>query len=770
MNRGILEELLQQLADHQFIKENMLYTDEIHTLLDRLKDDTFKVAIVGEFSSGKSTFINSILKKDILKHESKETTACITYIINVSPASKENGTCEVVFKDGHSITINNVNDLKEFTTTNSVQYNVSSEIEAVMVKLHFFDENENMVLVDTPGLNGVADRHRELTIEEVKSSHACIYLLQLRSLSLSDLDFIRYLTKYQSSFIFVQNFIDEINIGEGETVEQKLESIERILQEEIFASCDSSYSYTVCGISALKALASYDTNIKRLYTSDLMDLTEKDRLRLGEESNYRQLRALMTDSFGREVYDKVKLKSIEASFNNLLADLLRSAEEALEDQRLLTGRSGNRERLEELSVKKDLLIQRKERNLERVQNFILSEQNKIRWLLIEELRKSLENVCRSVSDSIDREQNYEIFRRSVNEHYYAKLLQEQLYDTDEKSFEDMRECFQQLYNNVLLRIDEMCHWNQLHSENRELDIIKVENEYKSYEYDKDYLKTLQDKINVNKDIIARTEIENKKYHNEILELQQEVSSKENSLNFTENEKRLRIQAMGNRPQKRTGTREETYEEYRGGFGILDALFGPKIKKRQVPYEDDSAGLNWDKEMRSINEKVNSQKEVLSRQISQLRIARDNRNETILRNEREKSAAESSLIRLDKQLKEKEEEIRFLEEKARREFLQSQKKILKDSIHRYLFEGEEAATAVKERDVCTMVSENTELITGKAMEYFRMAYDKNIGRLDEIINSKQDEINSKLSYIEDIIAFCRQYTQGGTTNEISEGIV
>lgn len=41
-------------------------------MLERLKTNTFRLAVVGEFSSGKSTFLNAIIGKDILKHGVQE--------------------------------------------------------------------------------------------------------------------------------------------------------------------------------------------------------------------------------------------------------------------------------------------------------------------------------------------------------------------------------------------------------------------------------------------------------------------------------------------------------------------------------------------------------------------------------------------------------------------------------------------------------------------------------------------------------------------------
>ena len=69
---------IEKLAE---IKELYNYPDfeaDLKRFRERLLDKEFRIAVVGEFSSGKSTFINAILGKDILNHATTETTAVVT--------------------------------------------------------------------------------------------------------------------------------------------------------------------------------------------------------------------------------------------------------------------------------------------------------------------------------------------------------------------------------------------------------------------------------------------------------------------------------------------------------------------------------------------------------------------------------------------------------------------------------------------------------------------------------------------------------------------
>ncbi|WP_436787079.1 dynamin family protein [Yinghuangia sp. YIM S10712] len=59
-------------------------TDRIRTVEDRLRDDRYYLAVIGEFSAGKSTFINALLGLDLLPTSALRTTAAATRITHGS--------------------------------------------------------------------------------------------------------------------------------------------------------------------------------------------------------------------------------------------------------------------------------------------------------------------------------------------------------------------------------------------------------------------------------------------------------------------------------------------------------------------------------------------------------------------------------------------------------------------------------------------------------------------------------------------------------------
>lgn len=245
---------IQEVRDNEYVKNVDLFEHDFQGIIDRLLDDSFRVAVVGEFSSGKSTFLNALLGKDLLKHGAKETTATITEIHNGNSEGNET-YLDVYYLNGKVEPHISAERIMDYTATASTTHAVAQEIEKVVINSRIIDSDDRVCFVDTPGLNGIADNHREKTIEEIKNAHACIYLMQVRGIGQSDIDFLKYILKYQNNIIFVKNFIDELKKLEGETPEQKIEQQKKIIDEKIISE-NPEIRYEIVAVSSRKALIS----------------------------------------------------------------------------------------------------------------------------------------------------------------------------------------------------------------------------------------------------------------------------------------------------------------------------------------------------------------------------------------------------------------------------------------------------------------------------------------------------------------------------------
>ena len=122
---------LDVLMKQDSLRSESDFQSQLTYFQNRITDDEFRIAVVGEFSSGKSTFLNAIIGRDILKHGTEETTATITRIVNVSSDDLRKGTGVIFFQNGSTKDLSDFNELQHYTTKRSDQYDVAAEIDTV---------------------------------------------------------------------------------------------------------------------------------------------------------------------------------------------------------------------------------------------------------------------------------------------------------------------------------------------------------------------------------------------------------------------------------------------------------------------------------------------------------------------------------------------------------------------------------------------------------------------------------------------------------------
>lgn len=152
--------------------------EEISLLKDAVSqlDEPFLLVIVGEFNSGKSTFINALLGKKYLKDGVVPTTNEITFL-RYSDVD-ESQRCER-HPDGQYVC-----------------YLPASVLE-------------EMIIVDTPGTNVILQRQQRLTEEFVPRADLLLFVMSAdRPLTESEVSFLRYTQQWSKKVVFVLNKSD----------------------------------------------------------------------------------------------------------------------------------------------------------------------------------------------------------------------------------------------------------------------------------------------------------------------------------------------------------------------------------------------------------------------------------------------------------------------------------------------------------------------------------------------------------------------------------
>ena len=229
------------------------------SLAETLRKGEFSIVVVGEFSAGKSTFLNALMGERLLPSFTKETTATVNFLKHKDNAcGGEIGT--VYYSDGRERTIHNTDGkelfdiVKQYASTEGKEMgiNVAEEIAHFDLFLDSKFLEDGVMLVDSPGLNGIADKHREITERQIERSSACIFMFRAdQPGSKSDFEFLRELKDNVKTIIFVLNKIDEIKETEGETVESVINQIKANYKSQF---PNDTTMPEIMGISAYKAL------------------------------------------------------------------------------------------------------------------------------------------------------------------------------------------------------------------------------------------------------------------------------------------------------------------------------------------------------------------------------------------------------------------------------------------------------------------------------------------------------------------------------------
>lgn len=284
---------------------------------NNVENGEFCISVVGEFSAGKSTFLNALMGKRILPSFTKETTATINFLRH-KDKSESGEAGKVYYKDEHNEVIQSADKdvIEKFVSTES-NIEVVEKISHLDLYLDSPFLSDNVTLVDTPGLNGIAEEHREITEEQIEKSSAGIFLFDANQPGkLTDFEFILALRKRLRNLIFVLNKIDVIHSEEGESVE----SVVKKLKSNYKLVCGEGASIPeIWPISAYNALCARDpenTGTKK-ENDKLVKLEESSRMKAFE------------DRLWRFLANEEKTRAMLVTPIEMLEDLLKEVKDSL---------------------------------------------------------------------------------------------------------------------------------------------------------------------------------------------------------------------------------------------------------------------------------------------------------------------------------------------------------------------------------------------------------------------------------------------------------
>lgn len=755
---------IERISNLKSVSVNSFLT-ELYTLKERLNDKTFRIAVVGEFSSGKSTFINAVIGKDVLKHAATETTATVTYIHNVLKDDPRKNTCEIEYVEGNREKYPHLDKLRDYTTVNS-NMNVAESIKSVSIYVNFLNVDYPILIADTPGLNGIADRHREITLEEIKKAHACIYLLSSNGVKSTDSDFINILLNYQKRFIFIQNFIDLLRISEGETLQSKInkdiDNLNVCLGEDT-----ASVNYDLFGISAVKALAAKDLSKTKVFEEDEFEIV--DRKKLYEESNFSDFENCLYNIINSGEYLKVIESSAIYTLNQIIKRIKNNLDEECKLNDKLMESDDKTKILEKAQKIIDHINSQKNDQKKRLEKFIISRDSENRRSLCEFIKRWLDMFFSFINKDLDEKiKTYEDFVTFADYNdgydppkYYSKYLTNQINgelipDIDSR----IQDNLSHLYDEAIIRVSSFITSITKTKETIDIDIDSKATEFNESSIKSDFEKCeieLSDKrsrienieATIRSEIIQKTAVENDLY----TERQRLVSSQEQY----ERDKKI----LGGDPGVKKKKVPKTNYVDRTGFlhGFRDWLFGKRTETYWVEEDDYAEQNNWKRRKKELEEKNKMIQERHMHLLNVLNEKKSNLQDQIQINSNAVIRLKKDIAELEKRAEREKEIYKETLKANKNEYCENEKRKLKEEIHKVLLDEDFDFSVICKlhKHINETDLNNLPAIQRKVLEYYDDSVKLRIESLNAVISGNKAELEKKyelskkeLSLLNDVI--------------------
>lgn len=231
-----LKKLGIKLSDEPKFKRHLQEQKE----LSDMAGEPLLIMVMGEFSSGKSTFINAILGQEVTVIGATPTTAVITKI-----CYGDRDETIVHFKDGHikQYEPRNFMRLTAETAADDEARRLREEMDYVEKRLNL-SILKDVSIIDSPGLGAITAGHEQTTKRFMGNADAVVWLMNVQQpAKASEVNRLEALDPRLKPFVLV-NQIDLID-EEEDDINDILDDVRQKVK---------GHAHSVHGISAKKAL------------------------------------------------------------------------------------------------------------------------------------------------------------------------------------------------------------------------------------------------------------------------------------------------------------------------------------------------------------------------------------------------------------------------------------------------------------------------------------------------------------------------------------
>lgn len=281
---GELTDCLHQLREYSEELELSNTARSIADTIEKIADEHFEVAIVGEFKRGKSTLINALLGEEVLPADVLPATATLNRV-----TYSETPYVEVEYKDGSSENVD-INKLADYVT--KLSYESEKRAESVkQATVHYATDfcKNNVDIIDTPGLND-DEQMTNVTLSILPEIDAAVFVISANSpFSQFEKEFLekKMLTSDMGRIIFAVNcfgtFSKEDEDRIVETVEKRIGSY--VMEKAKMVMGENSKEFAVykrkigkprvIGVYAKKALMAKESHDEKMLEESNFPTFEK---------------------------------------------------------------------------------------------------------------------------------------------------------------------------------------------------------------------------------------------------------------------------------------------------------------------------------------------------------------------------------------------------------------------------------------------------------------------------------------------------------------
>lgn len=236
--RDVLEALSHLAAERGMAQAHLAAADAGH----RLAENRFNLVVFGEFKRGKSTFLNSLLGREVLPTAVVPLTSIVTIV-----QYGEREQAVVHFLDGRQVTIP-LPQIEEYVTEAANPENRKG-VARVEVLVPAPLLRDGVRLVDTPGVGSVYEHNTQVAQEFLPHADAAVFLVAADPpVSKNECAFLRLVRDYAVKLFVVQNKIDNLT---DEELNQSLQFTHTVLSQEL--GTDGLRVYPMSARLALRA-------------------------------------------------------------------------------------------------------------------------------------------------------------------------------------------------------------------------------------------------------------------------------------------------------------------------------------------------------------------------------------------------------------------------------------------------------------------------------------------------------------------------------------